>query len=115
MRKLNLDDLSRGADGPVLSAAVPGYVVERGGVSRYLAGQRTHPEGRHVHDVPEVFTILQGSGVIEIDGASSPFQAGDVLVVDPGEDHHLLSTGALPLVSMWLHLQPEPGDSPARP
>ncbi|GAA5187879.1 hypothetical protein GCM10023322_37210 [Rugosimonospora acidiphila] len=106
MRKLSLDDLSRGKDGPVLSDAVPGHVLERGGVSTYLAGQRTHPEGRHVHDVPEVFTILQGSGLIEIDGEQTPFQTGDLFVVDPGEDHHLLSTGELPLVSMWLHLQP---------
>jgi mannose-6-phosphate isomerase-like protein (cupin superfamily) len=109
MRRLSLDDLSRGNDGPVLSGAVPGHVLERGGVSRYLPGQRTHAEGYHVHDVPEVFTILQGSGVIEIDGTPSPFQAGDVFVVDPGEDHHLVSTGDLPLVSMWLHLQPAEG------
>jgi mannose-6-phosphate isomerase-like protein (cupin superfamily) len=110
MRKLHLSDLTgQAGDGPVLAGAVPGFVVERGGVSRYLAGERTHPEGRHVHAVPETFCILQGSGYIEIDGASTPFQAGDVFVVDPGEDHHLVSEGSLPLVSMWLHLQPKAG------
>jgi mannose-6-phosphate isomerase-like protein (cupin superfamily) len=107
LRKLHISDLTGRADGPVLADAVPGFVVERGGVSRYLAGERTHPEGHHVHTVPEMFCILQGTGVIEIDGAPTPFQAGDVFLVDPGEDHHLVSQGGLPLVSMWLHLQPE--------
>jgi mannose-6-phosphate isomerase-like protein (cupin superfamily) len=105
MHKWTLRDFAAGGDGPVLGGFVPGHVIERGGVSRYEAGQRTHPEGHHVHDVPELFYILQGSGVIEIDGATSPFQAGDVFVVDPGEDHHLVSQGGLPLVSMWLHLE----------
>jgi mannose-6-phosphate isomerase-like protein (cupin superfamily) len=108
LRKLHLHDLAGQlpADGPIVAGAAPGYVAERGGVSVYQAGERTHPEGFHVHDVPEMFVILQGSGVIEIDGAGSPFQAGDVFIVDPGEDHHLRSEGTLPLVSMWLHLQP---------
>lgn len=111
MRKLHLRDLADQAnpDGPVTSGTVPGFVAERGGVSRYEVGARTHPEGYHIHDVPETFVILQGSGVMEIDGAPTPFQAGDVFVVDPGEDHHLVSRGPLPLVSMWLHLQPADG------
>jgi mannose-6-phosphate isomerase-like protein (cupin superfamily) len=109
LRKLHLRDLtenSAGIDGPVVAGAFPGFVAERGGVSRYEAGARTHPEGYHIHEVPEMFLILQGSGVIEIDGAGTPFAAGDVFVVDPGEDHHLISQGGLPLVSMWLHLAP---------
>jgi mannose-6-phosphate isomerase-like protein (cupin superfamily) len=106
LRKLHLHDLAGGpVDGPIVAGAVPGFLAERGGVSVYPAGQRTHPEGYHVHQVPEMFLILQGSGLIEINGATSPFQAGDVFVVDPGEDHHLISQGALPLVSMWLHLK----------
>ena len=34
------------------------------------------------------------------------FQAGDVLVVAAGEDHHLVSQGPLPLLSAWMHLTP---------
>ena len=106
MKRFALADLKTGGNGPVLAGLVPGHFIERGGVSRYESGQRSHPEGRHVHVVPEVFCILQGSGVIEIDGESTPFQAGDVLVVEPGEDHHLVSDGSQPLVSTWLHLTP---------
>jgi mannose-6-phosphate isomerase-like protein (cupin superfamily) len=106
MKKLSLHDLTSRADGPIMAGTAPGFVIERGGVSRYPAGQRTHPEGHHVHTVPEMFLILQGSGVMEIDGVPTPYEAGDVFLVEPGEDHHLLSQGELPLVSMWLHLEP---------
>ena len=106
MKKLSLADLTAQGAGPVLADALPGYHIERGGITRYETGARSHPEGHHVHTVPEVFVILQGSGVIEIDGAQTPFQAGDVLVVAAGEDHHLVSHGPLPLLSAWMHLTP---------
>ena len=106
MRKLSLVELTARSDGPVLADAVPGYLIDRGGVSQYPAGERTHPEGQHVHTVPEVFCILQGSGLVEIDGAHTPFEAGDVLLIEPGEDHHLISQGDVPLVHAWMHLRP---------
>jgi mannose-6-phosphate isomerase-like protein (cupin superfamily) len=108
MRQLTITDLTGGGTGPVLSKAVPGFHLERGGITRYEAGARSHPEGHHVHTVPEVFLILQGSGVIEVDGVPTPFQAGDVFVIDAGEDHHLVSQGELPLLSAWMHLTPAP-------
>lgn len=106
MKKLSLAELTGRRDGPVLADAVPGYLIDRGGVSQYPAGERTHPEGPHVHTVPEVFCILQGSGQVEIDGVPTPFEAGDVLLIEPGEDHHLISQGDVPLVHAWMHLRP---------
>lgn len=108
MERFTVNNLVAGGAGPVLAGLVPGFHVERGGITRYEAGSRSHPEGHHVHTVPEVFLILQGAGVIEIDGTPAPFQAGDVFVVDPGEDHHLVSQGDLPLLSAWMHLVPAP-------
>jgi mannose-6-phosphate isomerase-like protein (cupin superfamily) len=103
--KLNLAELAERGDGPVFAGHLPGWLIDRGGVSRYPAGARTHPEGPHVHTVPELFCILQGSGEIEIDGAATPFEAGDVLQIEPGEDHHLVSRGEVPLVFAWSHLR----------
>jgi mannose-6-phosphate isomerase-like protein (cupin superfamily) len=105
MKRLRLVECAGTGDGPVFAGLLPGLLVERGGLSQYVAEERTHPEGRHVHDVPEVFWILQGSGQVEIDGLLSPFQAGDVLYIDPGEDHHLISQGDVPLVSVWTKLR----------
>lgn len=112
MRKLSVTDLPDGGTPATLAAIGAGWgPVHRGGISRYDApGHRTHDEpGRHVHDVPEVFTIVQGSGSLELDGAVvTRFAAGDMLIIEPGEDHHLVSDGAVPLVFTWMHLSPRP-------
>lgn len=106
MRKLTFADLSApGPDGPALP--VPGCRVERGGFRRYdQPGHRTHDEpGPHRHAGVEVFCVFQGSGVLEINGApATGFGAGDVLVIEPGEDHHLISRDSVPLVFTWMHL-----------
>ncbi|GIF14334.1 cupin domain-containing protein [Actinoplanes teichomyceticus] len=109
MRKLSLADLRAHHRGPRFTSVLPGHVVRNGGFRVYAEpGLRTHDEpGRHVHTVPEVFVIVQGSGAIEIEGAEAGrFQAGDVVVFEPGEDHHLISQGADPLIFTWMHLEP---------
>jgi mannose-6-phosphate isomerase-like protein (cupin superfamily) len=108
MRKLTVADLPDGGTPATLAALGAGWgPVVRGGISRYDdAGHRTHNESNpHTHDVPEIFTIVQGSGYVEIDGArADTFRAGDLLIIPPGEDHHLISDGAVPLVFTWMHL-----------
>lgn len=98
-------------EGPVVSRIAPGYVIDRGGFRVYEEpGFRTHNEpGPHRHTVPEVFCIYQGRGVVEINGEEvTPFGPGEVVVMEPGEDHHLISRGDGPLVFTWMHLRPEP-------
>lgn len=111
MRKLNIADLPDGGTPASLAELGAGWgPVVRGGISRYDAvGHRTHAESdRHTHDVPEIFTIVHGSGTLELDGApAATFRAGDILVIEPGEDHHLISDGTVPLVFTWMHLAPE--------
>jgi mannose-6-phosphate isomerase-like protein (cupin superfamily) len=112
MKRLTVDDLPDGGTPATLAAIAAGWgPVERGGISRYDgAGHRTHNEGRHTHTVPEIFTIVRGSGTIELDGApAGRFRAGDILIMEPGEDHHLISDGTVPLVFTWMHLGPMAG------
>jgi mannose-6-phosphate isomerase-like protein (cupin superfamily) len=108
MRKLTIADLPDGGTPATLAAIGAGWgPVTSGGISRYEGqGHRTHDEtGPHVHTVPEIFCIVAGSGVVELDGVpETPFVAGDVLIIEPGEDHHLISTGVDPLVFTWMHL-----------
>jgi mannose-6-phosphate isomerase-like protein (cupin superfamily) len=108
MRKLTVADLPDGGTPATLAALGAGWgPVIRGGISRYDdPGHRTHAESNpHTHDVPEIFTIVQGSGYLESEGASvARFQAGDLLIIPPGEDHHLVSDGDVPLVFTWMHL-----------
>ena len=76
-------------------------------------GERTHshdgPGGidHHVHEDSEVFVILQGGGVMELDGERHPVTTGDVLVVEPGEDHHLVADERDPCVGLYLHAGPK--------
>lgn len=75
--------------------------VRSGGVYVFKPGETAHPEPRHVHEVDEVFIFVQGRGVIPIDGVEYPVKAGDVVVVEKGEDHHTRSSVDDPLVAAW--------------
>ena len=75
--------------------------IDHGGVHVFEPGEHAHPEPRHVHDVDEVFIVLQGAGVIPIDGREYPLKAGDVVIVAAGEDHHARSSVDDPLVAAW--------------
>ncbi len=109
MKRYRLSELEDAREGHFLRGIVPGEYICKGGMGYKKPGQRTHshdgPGGadRHVHDDSEVFVILQGRGEMEIDGVRHPFVTGDVFVVEPGEDHHLVSDAEDPCVNLWLH------------
>lgn len=75
--------------------------ITGGGVYVFKPGETAHPEPVHVHDVNEVFIFLQGTGVIPIDGVDYSVEAGDVVLVEAGEDHHTRSSEENPLVAAW--------------
>ncbi len=103
MRRTRLARLDDVRDGHVLAGHLAGRYLTEGGLGFKTPGQVTHP-GRHVHeDDEEAFIIFQGRGEIEVDGTRHPIAAGDVLIVEPGEDHHLISSEDDPLVTLYLH------------
>lgn len=112
MIKLHLTDLHINAEGHILQDILPGSYLSTGGLAFTKPGERSHthdgPEGRdyHVHSDREAFLILQGKGSMEIDGSHYPVQAGDVVIVEPGEDHHLHSSIDEPIVTLWCHAGP---------
>ena len=79
--------------------------ITGGGIYVFKPGEIAHPEPRHVHDVDEVFIIVQGKGVIPIDGIEYPIKTGDVVVVEVGEDHHTHSSEEDPLVTAWYLME----------
>jgi len=100
MRQLTVHDL--GTNGKHLLPDTLGDArITGGGIYVFKPGETAHPEPRHVHDVDEVFIFLQGSGVVPVDGTDYPVQAGDVVVVAAGEDHHTRSSDDAPLVAAW--------------
>ncbi len=36
------------------------------------------------------------------DNASGHFLSGDVMIIEPGEDHHLIADGRDPCTNVWL-------------
>lgn len=109
MRRYRLRDLPDVHEGHFLAGLVPGEFLRDGGLGFKPAGLRTHsgdgPSGsdRHVHSDCEVFVILQGKAVMEVDGRRVPLRTGDVLIVEPGEDHHLVADAEDPCINLWLH------------
>jgi quercetin dioxygenase-like cupin family protein len=100
MIHLNIRDLQPG-NGRLLPSLFGAAGIGQGGFHPFQPGEVAHPEPVHIHDVPEVFIVLQGKGILPIDGTDHPIQAGDVIVVEPGEDHHTRSSTDDPLVVAW--------------
>ena len=107
MKRYTFADL--GSSGPehVASQLIPGKRIAHGGLSFHTPGMRTHSEGEHRHEDEEVFCIMQGRGQIEIDGRLEPIQAGDVLVIEPGEEHHIIGHPEHPIINCWFHATAE--------
>ncbi|MBD3320340.1 MAG: cupin domain-containing protein [Chitinivibrionales bacterium] len=110
MKKYRLTSLPDNREGHFLKGIIPGNHINGGGMGFKKPGQRTHsfdgPEGRdwHVHDDEyEVFVILGGKAVLEVKGEKHPMVTGDVFVVEPGEDHHLVADAEDPCVNLFLH------------
>ena len=89
------------AGGTILPDILGEARISSGGVYVFKPGETAHPEAVHVHDVEEVFIFLQGCGVLPIDGKDHPVKAGDVVIVEAGEDHHTRSSVEDPLVAAW--------------
>jgi len=113
MIKLRLNQLPDVREGHFLKGLIAGEYLCQGILSYKPPGLRTHTDdgagGRdwHMHEDSEVFIILQGKAMMELNGEMHPMVTGDVLVVEPGEDHHLISDVNDPCVNLWLHAGPE--------
>jgi len=118
MKQFSLHDLPLGKR-HILAGLVPGEYLTDGGLNFKSGGQRSHDvgctcascdgKGRHVHEHEhEIFVILQGKARIEVDGASHDLRAGDVVICEPGADHHLVSDPDDPCVNIYLHTGNQP-------
>ena len=104
MIKTTLSELEF-SDSRLLPEALGDKRITGGGLYVFKPGETAHPEPRHVHDVDEVFLIIQGRGVLPIDGVDYPIKTGDVVIVEAGEDHHTRSSEDDPLVTAWYLME----------
>jgi mannose-6-phosphate isomerase-like protein (cupin superfamily) len=72
-------------------------------------------KGNHIHQetrpLEEVYYLLQGEGMMTVDGDEVPVKAGDAILVPPGANHGILSTGADPLKLVIIWGVPETGSN----
>jgi XRE family transcriptional regulator, regulator of sulfur utilization len=60
-------------------------------VSEIEPGTSAHPP--HTHSGIEAFYVLQGHGVVHIDGQDHQLGPNEALVIDPAHPHGLVNTG----------------------
>lgn len=63
--------------------------------------------GEHFHsDSEEVYHLLEGDGVLILDGVEHPFHAGDISLLRRGHSHGVRNTGATPMRLLVWQLKP---------
>jgi mannose-6-phosphate isomerase-like protein (cupin superfamily) len=113
MKKLRLKNLDDVNEGHILNNVMPGKFIYKGGLAFGESGKRSHsndgPGGKdfHVHDDCEAFIVIQGKGSLEVNKAIYTVVTGDIIIIEPGEDHHLITNNELPFVVLWFHAGPE--------
>lgn len=76
------------------------------GIAEFTPGCYAHKGERHVHDDDEVFIVLSGEITVPItDGPTDIARAGDWVLVEAGEEHHLSNHTHLPCTCMYLILK----------
>lgn len=104
MRLYRLSQLPEVASGHVFGGIVEGRFISTGGMLFLPRKHLAHAdEPRHVHDTQEVFVMLQGEAVVHFENRDEPLSAGEVMVIEPGENHHLESDAEDPPVMLYLH------------
>jgi len=87
---------------------VAGDYIAAGEMLFIARGRIAHEdEAVHTHDTEEVFVILQGKATVHFDDADRAIGPGDVMVIDPEENHHLESDPDDPCVLLYLHFGEE--------
>jgi mannose-6-phosphate isomerase-like protein (cupin superfamily) len=59
------------------------------------------PDGQQPHADDEVYVVLEGSGVLEVEGASVPVQEGHAVFVEAGAEHRFTAYEQLSLLVIF--------------
>ena len=104
MRRYRLRDLPEDEGRHIFSGVVDGAFITGGAMNIKAPGHKSHAaEPRHVHDSEEIFVILQGKAYVRLDDGVEALTAGDVAVIQPGENHHLEGDVQEPCINLYIH------------
>lgn len=86
-------------------------LIQRGTL-RILLSRPVFPNEQTPHVQDEVYVVIRGRGVLFHGGARDPFEAGDLLFVSAGTEHHFEDFSED--FAVWVVFYgPEGGDIPA--
>lgn len=78
------------------------------GIVSLLPGKKM---GTHYHrEVEETFYILEGSGILTVDGEDFPVESGMAIQLKPGEKHDLRSGEGISLKGLFIKVPYLPDD-----
>lgn len=104
MRKYHFSDLRKGID-LLKATSLEDHVMVRGGVHVYRPKEISHEGEWHVHDHPEIFLGLSGRAKLRVNNVDHNFEAGDIIVIEEGEEHHVIADEKEPIVLVWLDVR----------
>ena len=59
------------------------------------------PDRQQAHEDDEVYVVLEGTGVLDVEGKSVPVQEGDAVFVEAGADHRFTAYEQLALLVLF--------------
>ena len=57
----------------------------------------------HSHTMVESYTVLQGRGEVTVNGECQPIQAGELVYMEPGNEHGIRNTGSEDMHLMFVY------------
>ena len=88
---------------PLVNKAV-GSAHLTNGVTTFPPGAALRP---HIHNCDESVTLIEGAGVVEIDGKRFAIRPFDTTFVPAGVAHRFLNTGDRPMRILWNYTSVE--------
>lgn len=107
MRKIRMEELRKDVGPHIFHELLSGNSIYSGGMFFLKAGEISHKrDGEnavHIHEEEEVFYFFEGKAKVCIDGIEYPAEAGDIFLIQAGEDHHIIAGETDLPVGCWLH------------
>lgn len=104
MIKLRFKDLRDINEGHVLKDFLKDDYLNRGEMRYGKPGFITHFENNvHTHEDNEAYFFFQGKGLFEVGNKEYNVKTGDIIIIEPGENHHLIIDKDDPCIYLWIH------------
>ena len=102
IRASEVDTLQR-AEG----VTVASHINKEFGATEISSGITSFEPGRsnttHYHNAEESVIVIEGAGILLINGAEHQVAAGDAAFITPGAHHRLINTGEGPFRIAWSY------------